>query len=96
MIRNLLHTLGFHKWKTVKRLTCKVSAGNRLTGQFVGRFEGETHFQECTVDGCNKVRCLVKTGNNEEQFDIGVVARSAIRSDPSLAHDEYVRVYAML
>jgi hypothetical protein len=96
MFKKFLHTLGYHKWKTVKRLTCKVSAGNRLTGQFVGRFNGETQFQECTVDGCNKVRCLVTTGNDSEQFDIGVVARAAIRNEPTLANDPYVSVYAML
>ncbi len=85
-----LHAMGKHKWNTQRRYFCKVPVSNTFTGRLVGKFDGETLFQECTFHGCNKVRCLVVTGNYSDEFDVGVLARSAIRNMPNLVEDKFM------
>ena len=94
--KSLLCKLGFHDWKTVKRLRCKVPVGNQFTGKIHGNVNGETVFQECQREGCNCVRGMVDIGIQRDQMDIGFLARGAIASNPSLASDSFLRECAEL
>jgi len=79
-----------HKWETKRRFPCKVPLANNFTGTVYGKFAGEVEFQECKSEGCDKVRCIVSTGNESQQFPIGITARSVMDDIPKLLNDPYM------
>jgi hypothetical protein len=85
-----------HDYKTTKRFGCKVPVGNTFTGRLSGNFNGEVEFQECQREGCDTVRCVVRTGNISDTFPVGQTARSAIRNMPHLQDDPLMLAYAQL
>ncbi len=92
----LLCSLGFHKWTTIKRLNCKVTLGNQITGHVSGTFDGESKFQECIVTGCNKVRCIMETSMTSTQVNVGVTARLAIQKNPEFVNDPIWKKLALI
>ncbi len=83
----LLCKLGFHKWETVIRLGCKIPVGNIFTGNAY-KVDGEAIFQQCKC--CPMVRAYADTGDQTQEFDVGLMARNALRSKPSLATNEFL------
>lgn len=85
MKKSILCKCGFHNFKTIKRVRCKVHVQGSLG--IVKTVKGEALFQACCKDGCNIVRGMVDTGFHKEEMSIGYLARTVINGKPSQAKD---------
>jgi hypothetical protein len=84
------------KSTTIKKLSCQVIMGNKITGNISATFDGEYKFQECIVNGCNKVKCIMATNMTSTEVSVGITARLAIQKNPELENDPIFKKLALI
>jgi len=82
--------IGIHKWKTKHILHGKAPLVSSSFGgsKLLGKVDADAVFQGC--EHCPTVRCVVKTGFTNEEQDVGINSRNAIRADPSLVNNPFM------